>query len=231
MIRALILIGSPRGKKSTSTSLGSYLLKILDERGWDTEILWVNRQLADDEKLAQMLDAIDRADIIVLTAPLYDDCQPYIVTRTMEAISFHLKNLDNKRFIPIINCGFPEPEHITAVTISIYHKFAASVGFKWAGSLAIGGGEMLQGARGKTLDDLGKMARKVKKELERIADALAADSPFPDTSIRVVPDLFNKPFMKKVITRMNNHGWKSRAKKNGGVVDAQPYSQLKGPRL
>ena len=225
MTSALLLVGSPRGKKSTSSSVGSYLLNILEKRGLDTDILWINRQLADDEKLFQMLDAVDRADIIILTAPLYDDCQPYIVTQTMEAIAARQKNLGDKRFIPIINCGLPEPEHITAVAIAIYHKFATIVGFKWAGSLAIGGGEMLQGARGKKLDEIGKMAGKVKKALERIADALAADCSFPDESIRAVPDFFYKPFMKKIITRMNNYGWKSRAKKNGGVVDARPYSQ------
>jgi len=225
MTRALLLVGSPRGKKSTSSSVGSYLLNILDERGLETDILWINRQLADDEKLFQMLDAVDRADIIILTAPLYDDCQPYIVTRTMEAIAAHRKNLGNKRFIPIINCGFQEPEHITSVAIAIYHKFTSTVGFKWAGSLAIGGGEMLQGASGKKLNELGKMAGKVKKALERIADALVADNSFPDESIRAVPDFFYKPFMKKVITWINNHSWKSRAKRNGGVVYARPYSQ------
>ncbi|UCE42139.1 MAG: NAD(P)H-dependent oxidoreductase, partial [Candidatus Aminicenantes bacterium] len=125
MTRVLLLVGSPRGKKSNSTSVGSYLLNILDKRGLETETLWINRQLSDDEKRSQMLDAVDRADIIILTAPLYDDCQPYIVTRAMEAIAARLKNLGNKRFIPIINCGFPEPRHITAVAIAIYQKFAS----------------------------------------------------------------------------------------------------------
>lgn len=225
MTRALLLVGSPRGKRSTSSSIGGYLLDLLDKRGMETEILWINRQLSDDEKLSQMLDAVDHADIIILTAPLYDDCQPYIVTRTMEAIAARQQSSENKRFIPIINCGFPEPEHITAVAVDIYHKFATTVGFKWAGSLAIGGGEMLQGASGKRLDDLGKMAGKVKKALERIAEALAAENSIPDESLRIVPDFFYKSLMKKLITKMNNYSWKSRAKKNGEVVDSRPYSQ------
>ena len=225
MTRALLLVGSPRGKRSTSSSVGSYLLNILGRRGTETEILWIHRQLSDDEKLSQMLDAVDRADTIILTAPLYDDCQPYIVSRTMEAIAACPQNFQNKRFIPIINCGFPEPEHITAVAIAIYHKFATTVGFKWAGSLSIGGGEILQGASGKTLDEIGWMAGKVKKALERIADALVADNSFPDESIRAVPNFFYNPLIKKLIAKMNNYSWKSRAKKNGGVVDARPYSQ------
>jgi hypothetical protein len=219
------LVGSPRGKKSTSTSLGSYLLSNLEKRGLETEMLWLNRHVANDEKLSQMFGAIDRADIVVLTAPLYDDCQPYIVTRAMEAVAASQLNLENKRFIPIINCGFPEPEHITAVAISIYHKFASTVGFRWAGSLALGGGEMLQGATGKKLEDLGKLAGKVKKALDRIADALVAENSFPDESLRIVPKIFYKPVMKKVIHRLNNYGWESRAKKNGVDVNYRPYSQ------
>jgi hypothetical protein len=223
MKRALVLVGSPRGKKSNSSSIGFYLLDRLQEKGLETEILWINRLIADDEKLHQILDSVDNADIIILTAPLYDDCQPYIVTRTMEAIAAHQKSRSDKRFIPIVNCGLPEPEHITSVVISIYHKFASTVGFKWAGSLAIGGGEILQGPSGKKLDDLGKMAARIKKTLERISDALAAGESFSDESLRAVPDFFYKPFMKKIITRINTRGWKSRAKKKGEAVDAQPY--------
>ncbi len=225
MTRALVLVGSPRGKKSTSSSIGSHLLARLQAKGMETDILWINRQLSNDKKLFQMLDAVDRADIIILTAPLYDDCQPYIVTQTMEALAAHKKSSADKRFIPIINCGLQEPEHITSVAISIYHKFASSVGFKWAGSLAIGGGEMLQGSRGRKLDDLGRMVARTRKTLERISDALASGESFSDESLRTVPDFFYTPFMKKIIARINTQGWKSRAKKKGEAVDARPYSQ------
>jgi hypothetical protein len=225
MKRGLILVGSPRGKKSTSTSLGKYLKGRLEEKGLETELLWINRQVTTEQRITEMLEAVDRADIVVLTAPLYDDCQPYIVVKTMEAIAARGKIMGSIRFIPIINCGFPEPEHITAVSISLYHKFATTVGFRWAGSLAVGGGEMLQGASGKTLEDLGKMTARVRRALEEIADALAADNSLPDKSLRTVPNFFYKPVLKKLILGMNNAGWKSRAKKNGAAVDARPFSQ------
>jgi multimeric flavodoxin WrbA len=145
MKRTLVLVGSPRGKKSTSTSLGKSLMDLFEKKGLEVEILWLNRQVKNEEGMAQLFEAIDRADIVVLTAPLYDDCQPSIVARAMEAIAGQKMSLENKRFIPIINCGFPEPEQITAVAIDIYHKFAKTTGFRWGGSLAIGGGEMLRG--------------------------------------------------------------------------------------
>jgi hypothetical protein len=223
MTRVLFLVGSPRGKKSTSTSIANYLADRLQEKGFETEIIWINLQLSNEEKLNQMLVAVDNANIIILTAPLYDDCQPFVVTRTMEAIAARQNSLEGKCFLPIINCGFPEPEHITAVAISIYEKFASTVGLNWAGSLAIGGGEMLQGSAGKKLEDLGKMAARTTKILERISDSLAAGERFPDESLRTVPDLFYKPFMKKLILGMNNWSWKSRAKKKGEAVDARPF--------
>lgn len=225
MTQALLLVGSPRGKRSTSTSVGRYLMNNLEQKGIDTVTFWINRQVVSDERMHEMLVAVDHADIVVLTAPLYDDCQPAIVTKTMEAIAAQQKIEGKKRFIPIINCGFPEPEQITAVAIAIYHKFATTVGFRWTGSLAIGGGEMLQGSAGKNLDDVGKMAGKVKKTLEEIAQALAAENSYPDKALRAVPGFFYWRFIAKVITRINNISWKSRAKKNGGVVDARPYSQ------
>jgi multimeric flavodoxin WrbA len=196
----------------------------LEKKGIKTETLWINRQVVSDDRMIEMLDAVERADIVILTAPLYDDCQPAIVTKTMEAISVQKKIKGKKRFFPIINCGFPEPEQITVVAIAIYHKFATTVGFKWAGSLAIGGGEMLQGSAGKSLDDLGKMAGKVKKTLDEISQALAAENSYPDKALRAVPNFFYIRFIAKMITRLNNYSWKSRAKKNGGVVDARPYS-------
>ncbi len=227
MTQALLLVGSPRGKKSTSTSLALYLMDNLEQKGINSEILWINRQVVSEERILEMLEAVDRADIIVLTAPLYDDCQPAIVTKTMEAIAAReiIKENGKKRFFPIINSGFPEPEQITAVAIAIYHKFAITVGFKWAGSLAIGSGEALRGSAGKSLEDLGKMAGKVKKALDEISSALAAENSYPDKSLRAIPDFFYKGIFPKIMARLNNFSWKSQAKKNGGVVDARPYSQ------
>lgn len=226
MKQALVLVGSPRGKKSSSTSLGNHLMSLFEKRGWESEILWLNRQVKNDDGIVQMLDAVEHADIVVLTAPLYDDCQPSIVIKAMEAIADQkTKSLENKKFIPIINCGLPEPEQITAVSIDIYHKFAKMVGFQWAGSLAIGGGEMIQGKTGKSLDDMGRMAGRVKKALDEIAETLTAGTNYADRSIRTVPDFFYKPGVAKLMTRLTNHFWKSQAKKNGGIVDTRPFSQ------
>ena len=171
MTRVLVLIGSPRGKKSNSSSVGEHLQGILKERDFETDLILIRPQLTSEERIKEMINAIIKADIIVLTAPLYDDCQPYIVTKTMEILRDRKVDLTNKEFLPIIGCGFPEPEQISAVSIPIYKKFASAEGLQWAGSLAIGGGEMLGGREGKKLEDVPTFARNVVAELEKIVDS------------------------------------------------------------
>lgn len=136
------------------------------------------------------------------------------------------QGIDNadKRFIPILNCGFPEHQQITAVAIPIYRRFASTVGFRWAGSLAIGGGEMIRGASGKQIEDIGNMGNELKERLGEIAESLATGTQFPDMSMVAYPSFFLNPILSKVMTRMNKRGWKSQAKKNCGMVDAVPYA-------
>ena len=120
MTGELILVGSPRGRLSSSTSIGNYLSKQLDDRGLETEMLWLREVLPSEERTAKMLESVGAADIIIVIAPLYDDCQPYLVTKTMELIADQGTVNADKRFIPIVNCGFSEPQQITAVAIPIY---------------------------------------------------------------------------------------------------------------
>ncbi len=222
-MKALLLVGSPRGKRSTSNSIGMYLLELLKEKRLETKSIIIKNELSEDEKIARLLEDINNSDIIILTAPLYDDSQPYIVVKLMELIAEKKMNLNAKRFIPIINCGFFESEHIIAVAIPIYHKFAKTVGFKWAGSVAIGGGEIFQGRHGKNLDDIGKMANKMKNLLDLIAVKLSSNLEVGDLVPDVFPKVFNVKFLQKLLIRMNNRNWKKIAESNGEIVDATPY--------
>ena len=231
--RVLLLVGSPRGKRSTSTVVGSYLLNLLTENGLESlKSLWIGPVLKSQEKTEQMLKAVDEADIIVLAAPLYDDCQPYIVIKAMELIAHRQRELTQKQKISndkllsvIVNCAFPE-EHHNETVIRIYRKFAEDVGFLWGGSLAIRAGEALQGRAGKTLDNAGSMGKKVKKALVRMADSLSQGSPSVDQTLSVIPESFYRgpfSFVGSFFIWLNNLGWASRAKKQGGNVNARPY--------
>jgi len=223
MTKVLLLIGSPRGKKSTSFSFGKYLGDQLQEKGLETSTLIVRSQLVSEEKTAQMLNEINDSDLIILTAPLYDDCQPYIIIKLMEIIAAKNMNLEEKRFIPIINCGLSESIHITAVAIPLYHKFAKTVGLKWVGSLAVEAGEMFRGRYGKQMPDLGKEADIMRGILDDLADATISETDLPDMAPRVLPGMFYWKILKKPFAKINTRSWRKVAKEKGEDADARPY--------
>ncbi|NPD88213.1 MAG: hypothetical protein HGN29_05800 [Asgard group archaeon] len=228
MTKVLLLVGSPRGRISTSTNVGNYILDTIRPNGFETSSLIIRNQLSSEDKISEMVKAIDLADIIILTAPLFDDCQPYIVIKTMEIIFEKKMQLEGKKFIPIMNCGFPEPNQITAVAIPIYRKFAETVGLDWFGSLAIGGGQMfhnMQKDSGKKLDELGKVANLLLEALNQISDALLSNENYQDIELKILPDFWYTRIMKRIVTWMNNIGWKRMVEKKGAQMDAKPYSQ------
>lgn len=223
MTKVLFLIGSPRGKKSTSFSFGKYIDEKLQEKGLETTTLIVRSQLASEEKTSQMLKEIEETNMVVLIAPLYDDCQPYIVIKLMELIAAKKLNLEDIKFLPIVNSGFGEVVQITAVSIPLYHKFASTVGFKWAGSLAVEVGEMFQGRYGKLMPELGKTANIMRGILDNLADAIISGTDLPDMAPRTFPGMFYWKILKKPFARINTNHWRKVAKEKGEDADARPY--------
>jgi hypothetical protein len=134
-------------------------------------------------------------------------------------------DLDDKQFIPIINSGFPQVEQIPYAAIPIYKMFATQTGMDWLGSLAIGGGESLQGSTGKSLEEAGGAANNIIAELQKIADAITTDSVYYDKETATIPKYLLKPSIGRVMAWMNNRNWKAMAEKNGKKVDARPYAQ------
>ncbi|UCE42342.1 MAG: hypothetical protein JSV17_05095 [Candidatus Aminicenantes bacterium] len=124
-----------------------------------------------------------------------------------------------------MNCAFPE-EHHTETVIRIYKKFAEAVGFTWGGSLSIRAGEALQGRAGKTLEELGSMAKKVKQALGQLAENLSSGSPGEDETMSVIPGSFSRgrlSFIGSFFIWITNIGWARLAKKKGKDVGARPY--------
>ncbi len=223
MTKTLILVGSPRAKKSTSYSFCKYLEEQFKMKGVETSILILRNQLNSEEKTTAMLHEIDSSDIIILIAPLYDDAQPYIVIRLMEMIAEKNMKLEAKRFFPIMNCGFIESVHMTAVAIPIFRKFAQTVGFKWAGSMAIPVGEMFQGKHGKLLTEVGKIAEKMMTSLEEVAETLSNGDILPDMVPKVYPGFFYWKILKRPLLKMSTKGWQRSVEAKGQKVDAKPY--------
>ncbi len=209
--RALLLIGSPRGPRSTSASLGEYLLKRLRNYGWETEEFYIHSSLKYNEDRTKMLHAVDTTDLLILSFPLYVDCLPAPVIATLEMIAEHRKKVKTPRvqkILVIVNSGFPEAAQ-SNIALAICRRFASAIDIEWAGGLALGGGEAIEG---RPLDEIGGMARNVKRALDIAAAALFEERAVPQGAI----SLMARPLIPVwLYLWAGSWRWKRRAKKYG----------------
>jgi hypothetical protein len=179
--RALLLIGSPRGPKSISESLGTYFTRKLQGKGIETEKVRLYSSMQSDEEKEHLLSSINRSDILILTFPLYVDSLPSLVTKALEMISERRKSIENPRkhhFVAIANNGFPEA-HQNDTALAICRRFARETGMEWAGSLGVGGGEgirfIVRLFGNRPLEKLGFFSKKERNALDLITEFLTAD--------------------------------------------------------
>jgi multimeric flavodoxin WrbA len=216
---ALLLVGSPKGSNSTSNSLGTYLLYLLEEKGLTTRKEMINQSLCSPEKQAAMLEAVDDSDLIILASPLYVDSLHSQMIKSLELIAQHEKSKPNKTqktIAAISNCGFPEASQ-NNVALTVCRIFASQVGFVWAGGLAMGGGGMIHGV---PLHKAGGQARNQIKALKLAADALEKGESIPNEALLSMAKL---GIPQSLYTWMGNRGWKQRAKPN--IKIKQMYDQ------
>ncbi len=227
--RAVLLVGSPRCKTSTSASLGGYVLAQLESHGVQTEIIHLYTTLNRSDRLGAMLDSVDGADLMVLAFPLYVDSLPAPVVEALERIAAHRAGArTSARFAAITNCGFPEAAHCETA-LATCAAFAEQAGFAWTGGLALGGGEGL--VHGTPLDQLGQRAASIRKALEIAADALAAGTAIPPDAVA----LLARPMIPAWLYRLiGGFGWTRQARRYGAQhhLKARPYdgSRLQGQR-
>jgi multimeric flavodoxin WrbA len=209
--RSLLLVGSPRGPRSTSESLGAYLLDRLRQRGWETDKGRIGPALKSEKGLADLLRALDDADLLIVAFPLYVDSLPAPVIRFMELVADRRKSRQEpkrQRFLAIANNGFPEADQ-NDTALAICRRFALETGLEWVGGLALGMGGVVSG---RALSDLGGMVRNVTKALDLTAGALADGERVPAEAV----ELMARPLMPIwMYTFMGNVGWIYQARKHG----------------
>ncbi|TLU87315.1 MAG: NAD(P)H dehydrogenase [Chlorobium sp.] len=220
--RALLLVGSPRMQKSTSASLGSYLFEQLKLRGVATETIYLYKAITATERMGELLQAIDNADLVVLAFPLYVDTLPAPVISVLENIVANGKGrLNMTRFAALVNCGFPEGSQ-NDNALAVCGEFSRSAGFAWMGGLSLGEGEGL--VRAQPLNELGGQGAPVRKALEIAAEALAVGQPVPDNA----QVLLAKPLMPVWLYKLGGTvGWKMKSRKYGTqkLLKARPYQK------
>ena len=221
MRRALLLVGSPKTRKSTSNSLGSYLFEQLGAQSIHTETIYLHTVLRSPEKMQALLDAVDAADLVTLAFPLYVDTLPAPVIEALERINAHRKGharTHRQLFAAVANCGFPEATQCNTALANC-DSFAQGAGFTWAGGMALGAGHMLDGV---PLLEGGGMTMMIRQNLELAAKALAQGQAIPQAA----RDGLSKPVIPHWLYRLSGWwGWHQRAKANGAkkLLKHQPY--------
>jgi multimeric flavodoxin WrbA len=209
--RAVLLVGSPRTKKSSSLSLGGYIFDELAKRGVHTETFYIHTSLNSPGRMGTLMDAVDAADLVLLAFPLYVDSLPAPVIAAMERIAARRRGKagPRPRFAALANCGFPEAAH-NRTALAICATFARQAGFEWAGALALGAGEGL--VHGASLAELNGSAVPIRQALDVTAEALARGQAVPQEAA----DLLARPVIPGWLYRlMGVFGWRQQAKQYG----------------
>jgi hypothetical protein len=180
---ALLLLGSAKPIGSTSLALGLEILEPLSAAGWGTRVLRVVSHLQTPARRGAMLEAVDRADLVILSFGLYLDAPPAAVICAMQEIARHRAQLDDQaaapRLVAMVNCALAESAPAAAVLPSI-RLFARQANLAWAGGLAMGMSGMIDG---RPLESIGPMTRHLRGALARTADALQAGQAVPTEAI------------------------------------------------
>lgn len=218
-MRALLVVGSPRGRRSTSESLGSYLLARLALAGFAP--CTVRPAAPGHDSPTDLAAEARAAALVILSFPLYWDSLPAPLIRALEGLRGVRKNGKSgpgPRLVALVNSGFPEAVQ-SEVALGICRCFAGETGFRWAGGLALPGGAALDG---KPLTELGGRARRIRRALDLAGDALAADGDIPAAAI----DLLARPVAPPALYRLiGSAGWFLQARRHGtwGRLGARPY--------
>ena len=221
--RVLLLIGSGKRTRSTSASLGGYLIERLGERGFAAETALINEVSSSDDAWNAWSEALDRCELIVLAFPLYVDSLPAQVVRALERIAewrSDPRKARAQRLLVLVNCGLPDARH-NELALRICRRFARETGIDWTGGLALGGGEAI---RGRPLVEIPRLARHVIRALDLSAAMLAAGRPVPSKAVR----LMAKPILpSRLYTWIGSRHWKRSARKHGaqGKLKDRPYRQ------
>ena len=221
---ASLLVGSPRRSRSTSASLGGYILKRLADHGVTPSTCFLEGLPSTAAGDAELLATVRAADLLIISFPLYVDAPPAAVIRAMAVIAesrYRDQAMDQEPgFVAIVNCGFPEA-HQADVALAISQRFAAACRFRWLGGMAVGLGAMLDGR------PLGKggarlFFKHVEHGLELAAGALARGEAVPE----LARELLARPVISPAgfVPMGNLHWWvKAAAREVQGRLREQPY--------
>ena len=217
--KALLLIGSPKVKNSTSESLGNYLVEGLNKKGWIYEKLNILSTLKNDEE--ELIQKVNDTDLLIISFPLYVDSLPSSLIKAIELIGVNRrekKNETNQSLVAIVNSGFPEAFQ-SDTALRICESFSKKANFKWLGGLAMGCGPTING---RPIEAFGGMTKKIVTALDMATEAIINDEIISSEAIEIMA---NKMFPTWLYTLVASQTWKGQAKRYNMQKElyAKPY--------
>jgi len=218
---AALVIGSAKAKgTSVSENLARALSTRFEAEGVTTAIHAATDFLREERAQRAARD-VAAADLFVLVTPLYVDAFPALATHALETVAAaRREGPAAARFAALVNCGFPEPEHIRTA-LGIAGHFAAAARYDWAGGLALGGGGAVNPHT--PLDAQGGPARHVRAALDLAVPSLAAGEAIPAGAIE---RMAASPMPDAVYRLIADLGWRYQVYKNGlaqAALRARPF--------
>ncbi len=222
--KVFILIGSPKGKKSASNNITSYIEKEFNKRGIKAQKEYIVNY-KDPETLQELMERVNQNDILVIVAPLYIDSIPAITINFMEKY-YNYRNANPKseqKLLAIFNSGFPEPNH-NDLALAMCKNFAFQSNIEWVGGITIGMGAAFEH---RSLEKSGGMSKNLRKGLDSMIESLSKDDPVPPEAMLIA----SKPLMPLILSKFvmrffGNMMWKKRVKnkKTQKKMYDQPYA-------
>lgn len=181
----LIISCSPRAKRGSSNAIAEYLLDQLKLNGNSTDKIILCQEIKEESRIVEYLD---KADVIVLTLPIYENSVPGLVVQLFEVIYQFRNKLSGreKQIFVITNSGFAEVS-ANQSAIEVCRLFADEMGFDWLGGIAVAPGTLF------TEDNLYKSKRIYKKlimSLDMITESLSNNRKIPEAAFALVSKSF-----------------------------------------
>ena len=178
---AAVLVGSPKPKgTSTSEQIARAFVRHLATAGVACDLHFASEFVHERPASVAQAAAIARADLFLLATPLYVDALPALTTHALELVATARAHTTKPSlFVPVINCGFPEPEHVRTA-LRITRHFAHAAHYVFAGALPLGAGGVVAG---RSLEDPHGPVVHVARAIELASAALAIGHPVPGDAL------------------------------------------------